>query len=106
MKRKVKTVSVGGVNMLTRKEIATLVTSRDKKWAAVCYKEKCLYSGRGRTESPLLTSKQTRSGPDLTDDEQAGSKAREQACSKARRMPFLPTFPPYCRALVELPGEV
>jgi hypothetical protein len=67
MKRKVKTVSVGGVSMLTRKVIAALVTSRDKKWAAV-YKEECLYSGRGRTESPSLTSKQRRSGPDLTDD--------------------------------------
>ena len=66
MKRKVKTVSVGGVSMLTRKVIAALVTSCDKKWSAVRYKENYLYSGR--TESPLLTSKHTRSGPGLTDD--------------------------------------
>jgi hypothetical protein len=68
MMRKTKTVSTGGVSMLTRKVIATLVASRDKKWAAVCYKEQCLYSRRGRTESPPLTSKQTRSDPGLTDD--------------------------------------
>ena len=38
MKRRVKTVSAGGVSMLTRKVVVTLVASRDKKWAAVCYK--------------------------------------------------------------------
>jgi hypothetical protein len=48
--------------------IAALVKSRGKKWSAVRYKDKHLYSGRGRTESSSLTSKQTRSGPDLTDD--------------------------------------